>query len=124
MSHRNILKQRAKLRRKMHIKKVIRGTEKRPRLIVYRSLKHTYAQVINDDKSHSITACATNSPYAVEKIKESGSKVEAAFIMGQILGEMVKAKGIEEIVFDRNGYKYHGRVKAVADGARKTGLVF
>ena len=124
MYDKNILKRRARMRRKVHIKKVIHGTRGRPRLVVYRSLKHTYAQVIDDDASHTLTACATNSAQAVEKTEKAKSKVEAAFIMGRLLGEMAKEKGIQEIVFDRNGYDYHGRVKAVADGARKAGLIF
>lgn len=124
MAEKSKIKHRARIRRKMHIKKVVRGSKERPRLVVYRSLKHTYAQIINDDEMNTIVACNTNASQISEKIKQAKSKLDAARIMGETLAELAKEKGVEEVVFDRNGYMYHGRVKAVADGARKAGLKF
>ena len=101
----------------------IHGTAKRPRLSVYRSLNHIYAQVIDDDRGVTIVACNTMQA-DVEKMIAGKCKKEAAYIVGQELGKRAKAKKIGEVVFDRNGYVYHGRVQQVADGARASGLKF
>jgi large subunit ribosomal protein L18 len=122
MSDKNIEKYRARLKRKMHIKKVVHGTKDKPRLVVYRSLKNTIAQLVDDEQMHTLAYCATNSPAAVEKMKEAKNRVNAAFLLGQLIGGIAREKGIDKAVFDRNGYLYHGRVKAVAEGARKAGL--
>lgn len=113
----NARKQRARRTADIH------GTAKRPRLSVYRSLNHIYAQIIDDDKGVTLVACNTLQE-PIEKLTDGKTKRDAAFIVGQELGKAAKAKKITEVVFDRNGYVYHGRVEQVADGARKAGLKF
>ena len=105
-------------RRKNRIRSKIKGTESRPRLVVNRSLIHTYAQLINDNDGKIIASTSDM------KSKEKGTKTEKAKKVGEEIAKLAKDKKIEEVVFDRNGYKYHGRVKAVADGAREGGLKF
>ncbi len=97
----------------------ISGCSERPRLCVYRSSKNIYAQLIDDVKGH--TLCSASS---VEKDFEGGSNIEAAKEVGKMLAERAKTLGIECVVFDRGGYLYHGRVKALAEGAREAGLQF
>ena len=94
-----------------------------PRLCVYRSLRHTYAQLIDDIKGNTIISVSTAGPKIREKIK-SGGKVASALLVGEELAELAIAKGLKRIIFDRGGYRYHGRIKAVAEAARKKGLVF
>ena len=101
----------------------IHGTAKRPRLSVYRSLGNIYAQIINDDKCETII-CANTLQSDIAKLVEGKTKKEAAFIVGEQVGKHAMAKKIKEVVFDRNGYVYHGRVAQVADGARAAGLKF
>ncbi|BAU24054.1 50S ribosomal protein L18 [Caldimicrobium thiodismutans] len=119
-----------RLRRKKRIRKKVLGTQERPRLAIFRSKKQIYAQVIDDLTGHTLIACSSLTPEVKEKLKELKekgevkNKVEAAFIVGKFLAEKAKAKGIEKVVFDRGGYKYHGRVKALAEGARSGGLEF
>lgn len=107
------------LRKKRHnrIRAKVNGTEQRPRLIVYRSLLHTYAQLI-DDKTGKVLAGSSDA-----KITK-GNKTERAKEVGAEMAKIAKEKKIESVVFDRNGYKYHGRVKALAEGAREGGLKF
>ncbi len=105
------------------IRKKIFGTPQKPRLSVYRSLKHIYAQLIDDIKGHTILSVSTLNKDVKEKIRGM-KKTEQAFLVGEILGKIALEKGIKEVVFDRGGFKYHGRVKALADGARKSGLKF
>lgn len=93
------------------------------RLVVYRSSKHTYAILVDNNSGKVITSASTLSPEIREKC-EGLKKVDAAKLVGNLIAERAKAKGIDRVVFDRHGYKYHGRVKAVADGAREGGLVF
>lgn len=112
------------LRRKIRhkrIRKVVFGIPERLRLNVYRSLKHIYAQIIDDTKGHTLVSASTIEPEIYEKIKDL-NKTEKAKIIGKILAERAIAKGITKVVFDRGGYKYHGRVKALAEGAREGGL--
>lgn len=114
------------LRRKIRherIRKVIFGTPERLRLNVYRSLKHIYAQIIDDTKGHTLVSASTVEPEIYEQIKDL-TKTEKAKVIGKILAERAIAKGITKVVFDRGGYKYHGRVKALAEGAREGGLQF
>ncbi|MBC7319345.1 50S ribosomal protein L18 [bacterium] len=114
------------LRRKIRherIRKVIFGTPERLRLNVYRSLKHIYAQIIDDTKGHTLVSASTLEPDIREQIKGL-SKTEKAKFIGKIIAERAIAKGITKVVFDRGGYKYHGRVKALAEGAREGGLQF
>ena len=111
-------KTRKRLKRKASIRKKIRGTPERPRLTVYKSNTHTYVQVI-DDVAGATLAAASN----LEKDQRAmGNKVAALEKLGTLIAERLKAKNITAVVFDRNGYRYHGKVKAIADGARKAGI--
>jgi len=101
----------------------IRGTAKKPRLVVHRSLLHIYAQLINDDRGETLIAVNTKQKDVAAKLKGK-PKSEQAFVIGQALAKSALAQKISEIVFDRNGYVYHGRVARVADGAREGGLKF
>lgn len=112
---------RAKRRRRVRNK--ILGTAARPRLNVFRSLSNIYAQLINDETGVTVVAASTLSPELKGQIK-SGGNLEAAKAVGNLIGKVALEKGIKEVVFDRAGYIYHGRVKAVAEGAREAGLDF
>ena len=101
----------------------IHGTAQKPRLSVYRSLNQIYAQLINDDKHETIVAVNTLQE-SIEKLAKGKTKKEQAFIVGQQLAKAAIAKKIKEVVFDRNGYVYTGRIQQVADGAREGGLKF
>ena len=109
-------------RRKMHIRKSVSGTEARPRLCVFRSGKHIYAQVIDDDAGHTLVSAST----LCEELKDASGKSnkDGARAVGKLLGERALAANVTSVVFDRNGYKYHGRVAALADAAREAGLQF
>jgi large subunit ribosomal protein L18 len=108
-------------RRHLRVRKKITGSADRPRLVVFRSLKHTYAQLVDDDKGHTLVGVSD----LTKEVAATGSgKLAAARAVGTVLGERAKALGVTRIVFDRGGYVYHGRVKAVADGARHSGLEF
>ena len=111
-------------RRHRHIRKKVIGTAQRPRLVVYRSLKHIYAQLVDDISQKSLLAVSTLTPQVREKIRTTKGKCEKSKEVGRFLAMMAKAKGIEKVVFDRAGYLYHGRVKALAEGAREKGLQF
>ncbi len=117
------LKTQARLKRKKRIRKKMVGTENRPRLCVFRSVKHIYAQVIDDSRGHTITA-ASSMEKTVRENPESKNKVTTANMVGKIIGRRAMEKGVERVVFDRNGFLYHGRVKAVSEGAREAGLEF
>ncbi|HAK46983.1 MAG TPA: 50S ribosomal protein L18 [Spirochaeta sp.] len=107
-----------RVRRKKHVRKIVQGTPERPRMSVYKSTKHLYIQVI-DDQSGTTIAYANN----LEKDNRSiPSNVEGAAKLGELIGARLKEKKITNVVFDRNGYVYHGKVKAIADGARKSGI--
>ena len=101
----------------------IHGTAKKPRLSVYRSLSNIYAQIIDDDKGETLVAVNTLQE-AIAKLLKGKTKKEQAFIVGQQLAKAALAKKIKEVVFDRNGYVYRGRIQQVADGAREGGLKF
>lgn len=113
------------IRKKRHdrLRNHLSGTAETPRLNVYRSLNHIYAQIIDDTKGNTLVAASTVEKEIQAKVAGK-TKVEAALIVGEIVGERAKAKGITAVVFDRGGYLYTGRVQAVADGARKSGLEF
>lgn len=113
------------VRQKRHqrVRKNLSGTSEAPRMNVYRSLNHIYVQVIDDTKGVTLASASTMEKAVKEKIADM-TKTEAAKVVGQVAGERAKAKGIETVVFDRGGYLYTGRVKAVADGAREAGLNF
>ncbi len=108
----------------MSKKKKIFGTTERPRLVVYRSLRYMHAQLIDDSKNMVLVGLMNKTKDVSTEIAKAKSKTEAANILGKVLAEKAKKKKIKEIVFDRNGYIYHGRVKALADGAREGGLKF
>jgi large subunit ribosomal protein L18 len=111
-------------RRRVHdrIRKKVLGTSERPRLNVYRSLNNIYVQVIDDLKGETIVAASTAQGKKGERT--TGGNVASAKAIGKKIAELAKAKGIEKVVFDRGGYIYHGRVKALADAAREAGLKF
>jgi large subunit ribosomal protein L18 len=115
----NIERRDGRLRRKARVRKRVFGTSERPRLNVFRSAKHIYAQVVNDDEGNTLVAASTVEGHAD---LSSGKKIDRAAAVGKLLAERCKARGIDAVVFDRNGYKYHGRVRAVADAAREGGL--
>src|SRR5258708_26951201 len=103
----------------LRIRRKVRGTTERPRLAVYRSLNHIYAQVIDDEKAKTIAAASTTEKTLGAK---TGGNIEAAKLVGQTIAERTLAAGVERVVFDRGGYLYHGRVKALTDAARAAGL--
>jgi large subunit ribosomal protein L18 len=116
-------KERARLRRKKRVRKKIFGTEERPRLTVFRSARHIYAQVVVDSAGHTLASASTLDK-DVRGHPKFESKVEAASFVGKLVAQRALDKGISKVVFDRNGRSYHGRVRAVADGARERGLQF
>jgi large subunit ribosomal protein L18 len=108
-------------RRHLRVRKKVTGTAERPRLVVFRSLKHIYAQLVNDDQGVTLLGVSDTS----EGIQVEGKgKVGKGKAVGKLLASKAKATGISRVVFDRAGYRYHGRVQAVADGAREGGLEF
>ncbi len=109
--------------RHVRVRKKVSGTAEAPRLSVYRSTNHIYAQVIDDEKGVTLASACTLEKAVKEQIAGK-TKTESAKIVGKIAGERAKAKGIETVVFDRGGYLYTGRVQALADGAREAGLKF
>lgn len=113
-------KERKRLKRKVHIRKYIRGTADKPRLSVFRSNRNMSAQLIDDDKGCTLASVST-----LEKdLRSIKQTVEGAGQLGEMMGKRILEKNIKNVVFDRNGYLYHGKIKAFADGARKAGLQF
>ena len=112
-----------RLVRHSRVRRQVKGTSLRPRLAVFRSLVHMYAQIIDDTEGITLAA-ASSLENRVRKERDGKQKLEVSRIVGSLLGQRAKGKGITNIVFDRGGYKYHGRVKALADAARAEGLVF
>lgn len=123
MAVKQIDREGARLKRKMRIRKKVHGTPERPRLTVFRSDKHIYAQVVDDTRGVTLAAASTLSPDFKEQEKPKG-KVESAKLVGQLIARKAQANGVAKVVFDRNGYMYHGRIKALADSAREAGLDF
>ena len=115
---RNVIRQRVHTR----IREKMSGTSVRPRLNVYRSLNHIYTQLIDDASGTTIAAASSKAKKGVEQVY--GGNVEAAKLVGKLIAELAQEKGIKKVVFDRGGYLYHGRVKALADAAREAGLDF
>jgi large subunit ribosomal protein L18 len=109
---------------KKRSKKKMIGTPERPRLVVYRSLKYIYGQIIDDVNHKVLLACSNVGKKTTKGANKSGNKTGASHVLGKVLAEKAKAKKISQVVFDRNGYLYHGRVKAFAEGAREGGLKF
>jgi large subunit ribosomal protein L18 len=105
------------------LRRYVRGSAARPRLAVFRSLNHIYAQIIDDDAGRTLAAVDSRSP-GFRARQASGGNVAAAKIVGELLAEKARGRGVERVIFDRGGYKYHGRVKALADAARAGGLIF
>jgi large subunit ribosomal protein L18 len=116
-------KKEARHKRKTRIRKKISGTASRPRLSIFRSARHIYAQVIDDSTGLTMAAASTTEK-PVKDRPSFENKVDAAGYVGKLVAERVLEKGIKQVVFDRNGFLYHGRVKAVSEGARKAGLEF
>ncbi len=111
------------VRRQLRVRKRFFGTSERPRLAVFRSSKHIYAQIIDDSAGRTLVAASTAEKDVRSQVK-SGANKKAAELVGKVLGERAKEKGIAAVAFDRLHYKYHGRVKALADAARQAGLQF
>ncbi|MBN1782520.1 50S ribosomal protein L18 [bacterium] len=109
---------------KKRIHKKITGTAERPRLAVFRSLKGIYAQLIDDSSDKTLLAVSSQSKVLAAEISKAKGKIEVAKIVGKAIGEEAKKQKIEAVVFDRSGYLYHGRIKALAEGAREAGLKF
>lgn len=109
---------------KFKIRKRIKGTPEKPRLVVFRSLNHIYAQLIDDVNRKTLLSITSIDKNLNEKLSTEKSKVAKSKTIGKLLAEKAKSSNIEKIVFDRGGYLYHGRVKAIADGAREGGLKF
>ena len=117
------IRHQARLKRKKRIRKKIHGTPQRPRLSVFRSARHIYAQIIDDTGGRTLTAASTVNQQAKDAPKFK-NKIAAANFIGKLVGERALNQGIKEVVFDRNGFLYHGRVKSLSEGARKAGLIF
>ncbi|HLC28234.1 MAG TPA: 50S ribosomal protein L18 [Dehalococcoidia bacterium] len=113
----------ARQRRHSRVRQRLAGTAERPRLAVFRSLNHIYAQIIDDAAGHTL-ASATDLEADVRTKRDGKKKSEVASLVGEELAKKAKEKGIEAVVFDRGGFKYHGRVKALAEAVRKGGLTF
>jgi large subunit ribosomal protein L18 len=113
-----------RFRRKKGARKNLLGTSARPRLSIYRSNTHIYAQIVDDDKSHTLVSASTVTGDCKSQMAKDDDKSASAKKVGLVLAERAKAAGIESVIFDRNGFKYHGRIASLADGAREGGLVF
>ena len=113
----------ARIKRQQRVRKKIKGTPERPRLTVFRSTKHIYAQIIDDTQGFTLVSCGSTEE-VFKSLDKPESKCSAANTIGKMIAERAKEKGIEKVVFDRNGFLYHGRIKAVSDGAREAGLKF
>ena len=116
-------KSRQQWRRRMRVRRKVRGTAERPRLSIFRSSKHIYAQLIDDMQGVTLASVSSCGKEAKGKVGYGGN-IKAAGAVGKMLAEAARAQGIERVAFDRGHYKYHGRIKALADGAREGGLKF
>ncbi len=113
----------ARLKRHLRVRAKVKGTEARPRLCVFRGLNHIYAQVIDDTKGHTLASGSTLDP-EIKGALDGKAKAAQAELVGALVARRALSLGIEQVAFDRGGYKYHGRVKALAEAARKEGLKF
>ncbi len=111
-----------RLRKKFRVRKRITGTSQRPRLSVFKSLKHVYAQIIDDTTGKTLVSASTLSKEIADEVKNAKGKVELSKLVGNLIAKKAIDNKIKTVVFDRNGYRYHGRVKALADSAREAGL--
>lgn len=110
--------------RQARVRRRVRGTDGRPRLTVFRSLKHIYAQVISDESKRTLVAASTLSPEVKDGLSGKSGNKEAARRVGELVAKKAREAGIENVVFDRNGFLYHGRVQSLAEAAREGGLKF
>lgn len=117
------VRRQARLRRHVRVRRRLSGTAQRPRLAVFRSLRHIYAQVIDDVAGHTLASAATTEPGLASEASGKTKKEQAA-IVGRAIADRAKAAGVETVVFDRGGFRYHGRVRALAEAAREGGLEF
>jgi len=113
----------ARIARHARLRATVHGTAERPRLCVFRSLDHIYAQVIDDERGHTLSSASTLEAEVAQKLADHDKKASAGLV-GVLLAQRSLAAGIKQVVFDRGGYKYHGRVKELAEAARKEGLSF
>ena len=124
MANKQKLKAKSRAKRKLRIRGKVRGTQEKPRLTIYRSLKHVYVQLIDDSSGKTLTGISSRSPHlksSIEKLAGKG-KTELSRLIGNEIAKKARELKIESVVFDRNGFIYHGRVKAIAEGAREGGL--
>ena len=120
----NFNRSRARLKRKKRVRKKVRGTSEKPRLSVFRSSKHIYAQIIDDTLSRTLAVSSSLTKSMQPQIQGDGGNRTGAAIIGEGIAKEALEKGIKRVVFDRNGFLYHGRIKALAESARKNGLTF
>ncbi len=116
-------KRSARLKRHRRVRKKIFGTTGRPRLCVFRSLKHIYVQIIDDENGHTLVSASTLSSDVRDKIS-GGNNIDTAKALGEVIGKKALEKDITDVVFDRGGYRYHGKIRALAEAAREAGLSF
>ncbi|HHT05479.1 MAG TPA: 50S ribosomal protein L18 [Hydrogenispora sp.] len=114
----------ARVRRHIRLRKKLSGTAERPRLSVYKSLHHIYAQLIDDVQGKTLLSASTVDPEVRTQINGYGGNIESAKLVGKLIAQKAQDKGIKQVVFDRGGYKFHGRVAALAEAARENGLEF
>lgn len=124
MGFKKVARNVARKAKHVSVRKKISGTAERPRINVFRSAKNIYAQLVDDRAARTITGISSLNKELAAEIKKAKSKTEIAYIVGKALAQKAKEKKIESVVFDRGGYLYHGRVKALAEGAREGGLKF
>lgn len=117
-------KKQAQLKRKKRVRKKISGTPEKPRITVFRSARHIYAQIVDDTTGSTLASASSLENVVREDLAKFKNKIALALFVGKLLGERAVQKGIKKVVFDRNGFLYHGRVKALSEGARKAGLDF
>jgi large subunit ribosomal protein L18 len=117
-------KREARLKRKKRVRKKIKGAPERPRLAVFKTARHIYAQIIDDSVGRTLVAASTLPKDLNSKAKGIGGNIKGAILVGEAIGKRGKEKGIKKVIFDRNGFLYHGRIKALADAAREKGLEF
>ncbi len=117
-------KKNPRLRSKTRIRKKISGTPEMPRFTIYRSLNQMYAQIIDDSTGNTLVAASSLSKEILDEVKNSKGKISKSKLVGNLVAKKAKEKNITQVVFDRNGYRYHGRVQAIAEGAREGGLKF
>jgi large subunit ribosomal protein L18 len=119
-----VARREARIRRHARVRRRVSGTVERPRLAVFRSLRHIYAQVIDDEAGHTLVATSTLDPALTADLAGTRRRSEQAAVVGRAVAERARAAGITTVVFDRGGYRYHGRLRALAEAAREAGLSF